>query len=102
MKYAGFIWFLPRNLLAALIGMYRKFISPLYGDVCRYYPSCSGYGLHSVQQKGAVIGTLLTIWRVMRCNPWSAGGVDEVKPGPNYLLVSKLGFVSLNMQERSR
>ena len=102
MKIFGFIWFAPRNGLIGLISLWRKFVSPLYGDVCRYYPSCSSYGLTAIQQKGVVVGIALTALRVLRCNPWSRGGVDEVKAGPNYLRVSKLGFVSLNKLEISR
>jgi len=73
-----FLWMLPRNLLVLILRMYRAVISPLYGQVCRYYPSCSAYGLEAVQQHGVVRGSLLTGWRVLRCNPWSRGGVDDV------------------------
>ncbi len=69
---------LPRNLLVLLLRVYRTAISPLYGQVCRYYPSCSAYGLGAVQQHGVVRGVVLTTWRVLRCNPWSRGGIDEV------------------------
>ena len=76
---ALFLVLIPRNLGVLLIRGYRAAISPLYGDVCRYYPSCSAYGLGSVQQRGLVVGTALTAWRILRCNPWSRGGVDEVR-----------------------
>jgi len=76
---ALFVVLIPRNLGVLLIRGYRKLISPLYGDVCRYYPSCSAYGLGSVQQRGLVIGSLLTAWRILRCNPWSPGGIDDVR-----------------------
>lgn len=69
----------PRNLGVLIIRGYRAAISPLYGDVCRYYPSCSAYGLGSVQQRGLVIGSALTAWRILRCNPWTAGGIDDVR-----------------------
>jgi putative membrane protein insertion efficiency factor len=69
---------LPRNLIVLLLRIYRAVISPLYGQVCRYYPSCSAYGLGAVQQHGVVRGAILTAWRVLRCNPWSRGGVDDV------------------------
>ncbi|PIE99673.1 MAG: membrane protein insertion efficiency factor YidD [Propionibacterium sp.] len=59
---------------------WRKLISPLYGDVCKYYPSCSTYGLVALQHHGAFKGGALTISRVLRCNPWSKGGFDYV-PG---------------------
>jgi len=71
---------LPRNIVVALLRSYRAVISPLYGDVCRYYPTCSAYGLAAVRCHGVVRGALLTAWRICRCNPWSSGGVDDV-PG---------------------
>ncbi|WP_236865822.1 membrane protein insertion efficiency factor YidD [Brevibacterium daeguense] len=66
-----FVWFMR---------LYRLIISPLYGDVCRYYPSCSKYALDAFETKGAAVGTALAAWRVLRCNPFSSGGVDYV-PG---------------------
>lgn len=92
----------PRNLVIAPILVWRKLISPLYGDVCRYYPSCSSYGLQQIQRRGLVIGIPLTVWRILRCNPWSAGGVDEPKPGPDWIVVSKLGFVSPKSDRKPR
>lgn len=75
-----FLLLIPRNLGVLLIRAYRAVISPLYGDVCRYHPSCSAYGLGSVQQQGLLVGSALTAWRIVRCNPWSAGGIDDVRP----------------------
>jgi hypothetical protein len=69
---------LPRNLAVVLLRAYRAVISPLYGDVCRYYPSCSRYGLEAVQEYGVVVGGALTAARICRCHPWAAGGVDDV------------------------
>lgn len=88
------IWLAPRNLLILLLKGYRKAISPLYGDVCRYYPSCSAFGLGQIQQRGVVFGSALTVWRILRCNPWSQGGVDRVEPGSGKFLVTGSGFVS--------
>lgn len=93
MSLLEFVWLAPRNLVIAFLLGYKKVISPLYGDVCRYYPSCSSYGLQSVQQRGVALGTLFTAWRILRCNPWSSGGVDEVKPGAGHYRITKLGFV---------
>ncbi len=87
------LWLVPRNLLIAFVLFWRKVISPLYGDICRYYPTCSAYGLGSLQQHGAIYGSYLTLWRIARCNPWSKGGVDNVKQGPAWLRVTKTGFV---------
>ncbi|MFF3288617.1 membrane protein insertion efficiency factor YidD [Streptomyces sp. NPDC003023] len=66
--------------LLALIKIYQWTISPLLGPVCRYYPSCSHYGYTAIDRHGAVKGTALTAWRILRCNPWSPGGVDHVPP----------------------
>ncbi|MDQ0788049.1 putative membrane protein insertion efficiency factor [Streptomyces sp. B3I7] len=64
--------------LLALIKVYQWTISPLLGPVCKYYPSCSHYGYTAVDRHGALKGTALTAWRILRCNPWSLGGVDHV------------------------
>jgi uncharacterized protein len=66
--------------LLGLIKLYQWTISPLLGPVCKYYPSCSHYGYQAISLHGAVKGTYLTVWRILRCNPWSAGGVDHVPP----------------------
>lgn len=68
----------PRNLIVLLLRGYRAAISPLYGDVCRYYPSCSAYALGCVQEFGVIAGTALAVRRIVRCHPWAAGGVDDV------------------------
>jgi uncharacterized protein len=62
----------------ALLRAYRAVVSPLYGDVCRYYPSCSAYALESVSRHGAGRGIWLAIRRLVRCHPWAAGGLDPV------------------------
>lgn len=72
------LWRTPQYVLIALISVWRLVVSPLYGPTCKYYPSCSAYGLEAVRRHGAVRGTGLTIWRLLRCNPWSAGGIDDV------------------------
>lgn len=68
---------LPRNALLALLHGYRATISHTYGDVCRYYPSCSAYAVGAVQQHGALKGSALAALRIARCHPWAAGGVDD-------------------------
>ena len=73
---------LGRLLTAILVGgihAYQRYISPLSGPTCRYYPSCSAYALGAVRTHGPVKGSLLTIGRLVRCNPWSPGGYDPVK-----------------------
>lgn len=69
-----------KHLMIWFIKAWRRFVSPLYGDVCRYYPSCSLYGLVAVTNHGVLRGGALTIRRILRCHPWSAGGFDLV-PG---------------------
>ena len=73
------IWNLPRFPLLALIRVYQKIVSPsLPPDTCRFYPSCSHYGYQAIYKHGAFKGTYLTIWRVLRCNPFNPGGFDPV------------------------
>jgi uncharacterized protein len=67
-----------KYVLMGLIRLYQRIVSPLLGPVCRYYPSCSHYGYEAIRVHGSVKGTGLTVWRILRCNPWSAGGVDLV------------------------
>ncbi len=64
-------------LLIGPIRFYQKFITPYTPATCRYYPTCSEYAVRSLRTHGALKGTLLTIWRLLRCNPWSSGGVDH-------------------------
>lgn len=69
-----------RTVLVALLKAYRFAISPLYGQVCRYYPTCSAYALEAVETHGALRGCGMAARRVGRCHPWAAGGVDPVPP----------------------
>lgn len=64
--------------LILILRGYQRFISPLLGPRCRYYPSCSTYAVTALERHGAVKGLALGTWRVLRCNPWSLGGVDHV------------------------
>ena len=69
---------LPRLLVVLLLKLYRLVVSPLYGQTCRFYPSCSAYALEAVQRYGVIRGGRLAVWRLLRCNPWNPGGVDPV------------------------
>jgi putative membrane protein insertion efficiency factor len=74
----SFILLIPRNAAVLVLRGYRAAISPLYGDVCRYDPSCSHYTLEAIQEYGLLRGSGYGILRIARCHPWAAGGVDDV------------------------
>lgn len=69
-----------RHVLIALLRGYRFAISPLFGQTCRYYPSCSAYAIEAITVHGAIKGSWLATKRVARCHPWTPGGVDHVPP----------------------
>ncbi|GAB3117299.1 membrane protein insertion efficiency factor YidD [Janibacter alkaliphilus] len=64
--------------LVALVRAYQLLISPLLPPSCRYFPSCSEYGLTALRRFGPLSGTYLMLHRIARCHPWSAGGIDHV------------------------
>ncbi len=70
-----------RWILVRLLRAYRFAISPMYGQVCRYHPSCSAYALEAVENHGALKGAWLSIRRLGRCHPWASGGYDPVPAG---------------------
>jgi putative membrane protein insertion efficiency factor len=71
-----------RPLILGLIRVYQWTLSPLLGNACRYYPSCSRYTYEAVQRFGSLRGTWMGLKRVLRCNPWFEGGYDPVpEPG---------------------
>lgn len=67
-----------KYLLMGIIKFYKKIISPLFPPCCKYYPTCSSYALEAVKKYGFFRGGWLAVWRILRCNPWSMGGVDYV------------------------
>lgn len=67
-----------KKFLLYLINFYRRRISPKKAPCCKYYPTCSAYALAAIEKHGALKGTLLSVWRIVRCNPWSLGGIDYV------------------------
>lgn len=72
-----------RSLLIALIRVYQIVLSPLLGNHCRFYPSCSQYAREAIESHGIARGVGLAIRRVLRCHPWHPGGVDPVpEPSP--------------------
>lgn len=67
-----------KTILSFLIRAYQLIISPVLGNHCRFYPTCSCYAHTAIQRFGAVKGSWLTIRRLSRCHPWHEGGVDPV------------------------
>ncbi len=63
-------------LATLLVRGYRALVSPLLGPRCKYHPTCSQYALDALREYGFLRGCVLTAWRIVRCNPWSHGGVD--------------------------
>lgn len=67
---------LPEKILIGLIEFYRHYISPLTPPRCRFYPSCSQYAILAIKKYGVFKGALKSVWRILRCHPFSKGGVD--------------------------
>jgi hypothetical protein len=65
-----------QRVAVAPIRAYQRVISPMFGRRCKYHPTCSEYAVGAVRDFGVFRGTVLAGWRLLRCNPWSAGGVD--------------------------
>ncbi|SDV48417.1 membrane protein insertion efficiency factor YidD [Chitinasiproducens palmae] len=68
------------GVMIALLRVYKLTVSPLLGERCRFYPSCSDYAREAIQYHGAARGTYLAVKRLCRCHPFSSGGVDPVPP----------------------
>ncbi|MBE6550972.1 MAG: membrane protein insertion efficiency factor YidD [Ruminococcaceae bacterium] len=71
-----------KHICIFLIRLYRKFISPLTGPHCRFTPTCSAYAVEAFQKHGFFKGLFLTVWRILRCNPFCKCGYDPV-PEPS-------------------
>ncbi len=71
-----------RHCLILLIRTYQLLLSPLLGNHCRFYPSCSQYAVEAIERHGAWRGSLLAVRRLLRCHPWHPGGIDPV-PEPD-------------------
>ena len=68
-----------KKILIGMIKFYRKYISGMKKvPTCKYIPTCSEYGIQAIEKYGALKGGILTIWRIIRCNPFSKGGYDPV------------------------
>ncbi len=64
------------NILIGAIRFYQRFISPLHRPSCRFYPTCSNYSIEAIRKFGPFQGSIMAIWRILRCGPWSEGGYD--------------------------
>jgi uncharacterized protein len=70
---------LLRRFVLLPLRAYQRAFSPLLGARCRYYPSCSEYAAQAIERFGILRGLVLAGWRLLRCNPWSSGGLDPVE-----------------------
>jgi uncharacterized protein len=68
-----------RAVAVVPLRLYQRLISPVFGQRCRYYPSCSEYAVQAIGRFGIMRGLVLAGWRLLRCNPWSHGGLDPVE-----------------------
>jgi putative membrane protein insertion efficiency factor len=75
-----------KRLLAAIliapIRAYQRWVSPAFAPRCRYYPTCSAYAIEAIRELGPIRGSILAGWRLLRCNPFSHGGMDELSDRP--------------------
>jgi hypothetical protein len=68
-----------KRIIIFFIRIYKKLISPILPDSCRFYPSCSQYAIDAIEKYGAFKGGMMTSYRILRCNPFNKGGYDPVK-----------------------
>ncbi len=79
-----------KKILIKFVRFYQKHLSKLKGaSCCRFYPNCSAYAIEALQVHGALKGSALSVWRILRCNPFCKGGVDPVPPPKNTILRRK-------------
>ncbi|MDN4071425.1 MULTISPECIES: membrane protein insertion efficiency factor YidD [Fictibacillus] len=72
-----------KRLFVLIIRFYQRFISPMTPPACRFYPTCSTYGIEAIQRFGAIKGTWLTFKRILKCHPFHPGGIDPVPERKN-------------------
>jgi len=91
-----------RAIVSAPIVAYQKVISPALPRRCKYEPTCSRYALEAIRSFGILRGTVLAVWRVLRCNPWSCGGYDPVEAQRVFSPVIAPAAERTRQQQRSR
>ena len=69
-----------KALLIRIVRLYQLTLSPLLGNNCRFYPSCSHYAVEAIETHGSGRGSILALQRILRCHPWHEGGIDPVPP----------------------
>lgn len=69
-----------KTAIIGVIRLYQRFLSPLLGANCRFSPTCSAYAVEAIERHGAVKGGLMSVWRILRCNPFGGHGYDPVPP----------------------
>lgn len=82
-KIVGKVILIPRQILIALLSIYRYLISPVLGQHCRFYPSCSVYAQIAIKKHGVWYGGWLATKRILRCHPFNPGGFDPVPEKAN-------------------
>ncbi|HPD33621.1 MAG TPA: membrane protein insertion efficiency factor YidD [Bacteroidota bacterium] len=81
-----------KKILIELIKLYKKFISPALPPSCRFYPTCSSYAIEAIDKHGIFYGSALSIWRILRCNPFNKGGIDPVPENIKKFYIKNLKF----------
>lgn len=74
-----YIDFIMKYVLMTLIRLYQKVLSPLFPPSCRFVPTCSEYSYQALKKYGAIKGAALSVWRILRCNPFNKGGYDPLR-----------------------
>jgi uncharacterized protein len=83
-----------KKIILVLIRFYRYFLSPLTFSSCRFVPSCSAYALEAVERFGPFKGSLLALWRILRCHPFHPGGYDPVVKFSNHSQIESASTAS--------
>ncbi len=90
-----------KSILVALIRFYQRYISAYTPPVCRFQPTCSSYTLEAIQTHGAIRGVGLGTWRILRCQPFSAGGYDPVPPASGRVVSPAAGQVTSSKSQEA-
>jgi putative membrane protein insertion efficiency factor len=85
----------PRRVLVLAVRVYRLLLSPWLGNSCRFEPTCSTYAIEALERHGALLGSGLTTWRLLRCHPWCTPGSDPVPEQPMGLFTRLLSSPNL-------